>query len=61
MKRSFNVTADRVFDARLNPEMMRKWFFRMELTNKVAKNEPHAGGAWEIIEKAKIIGQLGST
>jgi uncharacterized protein YndB with AHSA1/START domain len=27
MKRSFDVAADKVFDAWLNTEMMRKWFF----------------------------------
>lgn len=50
MKRSFDVSADRVFDAWLNPEMMRKWLFTMETTNKVAKNEPHVGGTWEIVD-----------
>jgi uncharacterized protein YndB with AHSA1/START domain len=50
MVRSFDVSADRVFDAWLNPEMMRKWFFTMEHTNKVAKNEPHIGGTWEIVD-----------
>jgi uncharacterized protein YndB with AHSA1/START domain len=50
MKRSFDVSADRVFDAWLNPEMMRKWLFTMESTNKVAKNEPHVGGTWEIVD-----------
>lgn len=50
IKRSFDVTADKVFDAWLNPEMMRKWFFTMEPTNKVAKNEPYVGGTWEIVD-----------
>ena len=30
--------------------MMRKWFFTMESTNKVAKNDPHVGGTWEIVD-----------
>ena len=50
MVRSFDVTADRVFDAWLNPDMMRKWFFTMEHSNKVAKNEPHVDGTWEIVD-----------
>lgn len=50
IKRSFDVSADQVFDAWLNPEMMRKWLFTMETTNKVAKNEPHVGGTWEIVD-----------
>jgi uncharacterized protein YndB with AHSA1/START domain len=49
MKRRFNSTAERVFDAWLNPEMMSKWFFTSELTNKVTKNDPRIGGTWEIV------------
>ena len=37
MTRNFNVAPDRVFDAWLTPEMMRKWFFTLEGTNKVAR------------------------
>ncbi|MEJ9231515.1 SRPBCC domain-containing protein [Peribacillus butanolivorans] len=48
--RRFDVPAERVFDAWLNPEMMRKWFFTMESTNKVANNEPIVGGTWEIVD-----------
>lgn len=50
MTRRFGVTAEKVFDAWLNPEMMRKWLFTMESTNKVAKNEPRVEGAWEIVD-----------
>jgi uncharacterized protein YndB with AHSA1/START domain len=50
MKRRFDSSAATVFDAWLNPEMMRKWLFTMESTNKVAKNEPHVGGTWEIVD-----------
>ena len=50
MKRLFDVAAERVFDAWLNPDMLRKWFFTMEHTNKVAKNNPHVGGTWEIVD-----------
>ncbi|MGW6301978.1 SRPBCC family protein [Peribacillus butanolivorans] len=50
MIRRFDVPAERVFDAWLNPEMMRKWFFTMESTNKVANNEPIVGGSWEIVD-----------
>lgn len=48
--KSFEVSADKVFDAWVNPEMLKKWFFTMEHTNKVAKNEPHIGGKWEIVD-----------
>ncbi len=50
MKREFNVKPERVFDAWLNPEMMRKWFFTLEGTNKVAQNDPKEGGTWEIVD-----------
>ena len=50
MKREFPVTRERVFDAWLNPEMMRKWFFTLEGTNKVTRNNPEVGGTWEIVD-----------
>lgn len=50
MTRQFEVPAERVFDAWLNPEMMRKWFFTLEGTNKVCTNDPRVGGSWEIVD-----------
>lgn len=50
MKRDFNEKSERVFDAWLNPEMMRKWFFTLEGTNKITKNNPQVGGTWEIVD-----------
>ena len=50
MKREFAVTRERVFDAWLNPDMMRKWFFTLEGTNKVTRNNPEVGGTWEIVD-----------
>ncbi|PIC70653.1 MULTISPECIES: SRPBCC domain-containing protein [unclassified Sporosarcina] len=50
MIRNFNVAPEKVFDAWLNPEMMRKWFFTLEGTNKVTRNNPKVGGTWEIID-----------
>ena len=51
MTRNFDVASERVFDAWLNPEMMKKWFFTLEGTNKVAQSNPHVGGTWEIIDQ----------
>lgn len=50
MIREFNVEPERVFDAWLNPVMMKKWFFTLEGTNKVARNDPKVGGDWEIVD-----------
>ncbi|MFS0916403.1 SRPBCC family protein [Brevibacillus sp. 179-C 1.1 NHS] len=50
MTRSFDVAPEKVFDAWLNPEMMRKWFFTLERTNKVTQNNPQVGGTWEIVD-----------
>ncbi len=50
MTRNFDVAPERVFDAWLNPEMMRKWLFTLEATNKLAQNDPQVGGTWEIID-----------
>lgn len=51
MTRNFDVASEKVFDAWLNPDMMKKWFFTLEGTNKVAQNNPQVGGAWEIIDQ----------
>ena len=51
MIRSFDVVSETVFDAWLNPEMMRKWFFTLEGTNMMAQNNPQMGGTWEIIDR----------
>src|SRR5690554_6101742 len=51
MTRNFEVASERVFDAWLNPDMMRKWFFTLEGTNQVAQNNPQVGGTWEIIDQ----------
>ncbi|MFY0517700.1 SRPBCC family protein [Lysinibacillus sp. UGB7] len=50
MTRIFDVVPERVFDAWLHPEMMRKWFFTLEETNIVAQNNP-MGGKWEMIDR----------
>ncbi|WP_260287853.1 SRPBCC family protein [Peribacillus aracenensis] len=51
MTRNFDVVPEMVFDAWLNPQMMRKWFFTLEGTNKAAKNDSQVGGTWEIIDE----------
>lgn len=39
-----------MFEAWLNPDMMRKWLFTREGTNKLARNDAYVGGTWEIID-----------
>ena len=51
MIRSFDVAPEKIFNAWLNPDMMRKWFFTLEGTNQVAQNNPQVGGTWEIIDR----------
>ena len=51
MVRNFEVASEKVFDAWLNPEMMRKWLFTLEGTNQVAVNTPEVGGSWEIVDR----------
>jgi len=51
MTRQFDVASESVFDAWLNPEMMKKWFFTLEGTNQVAQNNAQVGGTWEIVDQ----------
>ncbi len=51
MTRNVDVASEKVFDAWLNPEMMKKWLFTLEGTNQVAKNNPEVGGTWEIVDR----------
>lgn len=44
MVRTFAAPCEKVYDAWTNPDMMRKWLFTLENTNKVAKNNPEVGG-----------------
>lgn len=50
MVRDFDVVPEEIFEAWINPEMMKKWFFTLEGTNKVAKNTLEVGGSWEIVD-----------
>ena len=51
MVRNFEVASEKVFDAWLDPVMMRKWLFTLEGTNQVAVNSPEVGGSWEIVDR----------
>lgn len=48
--RTFDVPSEVLFDAWINPEIMKKWFFTTEATNILARNEPKVGGTFEIVD-----------
>ncbi|WP_277674380.1 SRPBCC family protein [Piscibacillus halophilus] len=48
--KSFNVGPEKVFEAWVTPDLMKKWLFTTEPTNQVAKSDPHVGGQWEIVD-----------
>ncbi len=50
MSKSFEVEADKVFSAWIQPDLMKKWLFTMEMTNKVAESDAKEGGSWEIVD-----------
>ncbi|MCR2807236.1 SRPBCC family protein [Paenibacillus soyae] len=50
MVREFKVSPEKLFDAWIDPVMMRKWLMSMEATNKSASSDPRVGGLWEIID-----------
>lgn len=50
MVREFSVPPEKLFDAWINPVMMRKWLMSMEATNKSALSDPRVGGEWEVID-----------
>lgn len=51
LARRFYAKPEAVFEAWTNPEIMEKWFFTMQSTNKTAKSDLRIGGAWEIVDR----------
>ncbi|TWT02531.1 SRPBCC domain-containing protein [Planomicrobium sp. CPCC 101079] len=51
MARRFEVRPERVFEAWVKPELMKKWLFTSEATNKAVNNELRVGGKWEIVDQ----------
>ncbi len=50
MARRFEASPERVFEAWVNPELMKKWLFTSEATNKGLKSDLRVGGTWEIVD-----------
>lgn len=50
LARRFYAKSEAVFEAWTNPEIMKKWLFTRESTNKAAKSDLRIGGTWEIVD-----------
>lgn len=50
IKRQFVASSEQVFHAWLDSNIMKKWLFTTEITNKVTHNDPRVGGSWEIVD-----------
>ncbi|MGI2328473.1 SRPBCC family protein [Planococcus sp. YIM B11945] len=50
MARRFDASAKQVFAAWTRPELMKKWLFTSEETNKAMNIDFRVGGKWEIID-----------
>jgi uncharacterized protein YndB with AHSA1/START domain len=49
IERTFNATADKVFDAFVNPDKLVKWWGGT-IATKIDKYEAHTGGSWRIVQ-----------
>lgn len=50
MTRRFEASAERLYEAWVSPDQIKKWLFTQEATNKIARNELHVGGEWQITD-----------
>lgn len=50
MEEQFNQSPEEVFDAWIDPEQFGQFLFTVKETNKVAENDPEAGGKWEVVD-----------
>ena len=48
--RTFDEPPEKLFEAWINPDIMKKWFFTTELTNIYTMSEPKVGGTFEILD-----------
>jgi len=49
LERTFNATADKLFDAYVNPDKLVKWWGG-HMRTKVVTYEAHTGGSWRIVQ-----------
>ncbi len=47
----FSTSTDKLFQAWIDPEIMKKWFFTTEPTNKLTENDARLGGTWKVIDE----------
>lgn len=50
LARRFHAKSEMVYEVWTNPEIMKKWLFTTESTNKAAKSDLRIGGTWEIVD-----------
>lgn len=50
MTRRFEASAERLYEAWVSPDQIKKWLFTQEATNKIARNELYIGGEWQITD-----------
>lgn len=50
MARRFEASPEQVFNAWVKPEMMKKWLFTSEKTNKIVNTDLRVGGTWEVVD-----------
>ncbi|MGP4041258.1 SRPBCC family protein [Gracilibacillus sp. D59] len=48
MTRRLDFSVERVFDAWVNPEMMRKWLFNPEGKANIVENDFRVGGSYRV-------------
>ncbi|RHW38378.1 SRPBCC domain-containing protein [Lysinibacillus yapensis] len=49
--RQFNAGPEKVFEAWINPQLMKKWLFTTEHTNIIAKSDAQVNGTWHIVDR----------
>lgn len=59
MTRRFEASAERLYEAWVSPDQIKKWLFTQEATNKIARNELYIGesGRLQTIVRVRIIRQ----
>lgn len=49
-ERSFDAPIDKVFNAFMDPELIKKWWGGRKYETEIEVYEPHAGGSWKFVQ-----------